>query len=288
MDTLPLRPFLCRLVALLLLALPLAGCSASHILNSFVPSDDYKLAANVSYGPDARQKMDIYMPVKPAAKPCTVLFIYGGRWETGDKNLYRFAGEAFASKGCTTAVIDYRHYPAVKYPGFVEDSAKAFVWLHAHAAQYGGDANHMFIVGHSAGAYNAAMVAMHPRFLKEAGGDRRWIRGVIGISGPYDFLPSEDKDIQDMFSTASAAAANPVTYAAPGLPPMLLLHGENDREVYPKNTRHLAARLQAAGSPVQVIIYPDAQHEAIVLSLLHGFRGKIPLLEDATRFIRSH
>jgi len=283
-----LRSLLRLSFLLLLFALPLSGCSASHILNSVVPDDDYKLYANLSYGPDVRQKMDIYAPLKPATRPCTVMFIYGGRWETGDKDLYRFAGEAFASKGCSAAVIDYRHYPAVKYPAFVEDSARALVWLHKHARAYGADPDRIFLAGHSAGAYNAVMVAAHPRFLKEAGGDRRWIRGVIGISGPYDFLPSEDDDIKDMFSTSSPAGANPVTYAGAGLPPMLLIHGENDRDVYPKNTRHMAERLKAAGSPVEVILYPDAQHQAMILSLLHGFRGKIPLLEDITAFIRSH
>lgn len=277
-----------RLLAAALGIAALAGCSAGKVLNSFVPTDDYKLYKDLAYGPGKRQKMDIYAPLAPAEKPCTVMFIYGGRWEGGDKAFYRFAGEAIASKGCTAAVIDYRVYPQVKYPGFVEDSAKAFVWLHAHARAYGGDPNRLFIAGHSAGAYNAVMVAVHPRFLKAAGGERRWIRGVIGLSGPYDFLPFEDDDIRDIFSTEKAAATQPVAYAAPGLPPMLLLHGGKDREVYPRNTRNFAARLRAAGSPVEAVIYPDARHESMVLSLLHGFRGSIPALEDMTDFIRRH
>ena len=266
----------------------LSACSAEKILNSVVPTDDFKLYSDLAYGTDARQKMDIYAPLKPAAKPCTVMFIYGGRWEGGEKHFYKFVGEAIASKGCTAAVIDYRVYPQVKYPGFVEDSAKAFVWLHAHAKEYGGDPDRLFIAGHSAGAYNAVMLAMHPSFLKNAGGDTRWIRGVIGLSGPYDFLPFDDDDIRAIFSTAKDTDTQPITYARAGLPPMLLLHGENDREVYPKNTRNLAAKLTAAGSPVEVRIYPDAQHEAMVLSLLHGFRGKIPALDDMTDFIRRH
>ncbi len=263
------------------------ACSGQRILNGFVTDDGYKVVKDLAYGAGPRQKMDIYIPDHPSADGCTILFFYGGRWEGGEKGLYKFAGQAFSSKGCVTAIADYRVYPEVKYPVFVQDSAAAFVWLHAHAKEYGGNPDKLFLAGHSAGAYDAAMVAVHPRYLKEAGGQRSWIRGVVGISGPYDFLPFTDKDIIDIFSPEKDVATQPITYAAPGLPPMLLIHGDNDTEVYPKNTRNFAAKLKAAGSPVQTIIYPDARHEAMVLSLLNGFRGKIPLLEDVSTFVHA-
>ena len=264
-----------------------AACSGQRILNGLVTDEGYKVRKDMAYGSDVRQKMDIYIPDRPATDGCTILFLYGGRWEGGDKALYKFVGQALSSKGCVTAIADYRVYPKVKYPAFVQDSAAAFVWLHTHVAEFGGHADKLFIAGHSAGAYNAAMVAVHPRYLSEAGGQRGWIRGVIGISGPYDFLPFTDKDIIDIFSPEKGPATQPITYAGAGMPPMLLVHGENDREVYPKNTRNFAAKLKAAGSPVETIIYPDAPHEAIVLSLLNGFRGKIPLLEDISTFVHA-
>ncbi len=265
----------------------IAACSGQSILNKIVSDEGYKISRDIAYGTGPRQKMDIYTPDHPAADGCTILFFYGGRWEGGEKSLYKFVGQALSSKGCVTAIADYRVYPAVKYPVFVEDSAAAFVWLHAHAREFGGNPDKLFLAGHSAGAYDAAMVAVHPKFLTAAGGERSWIRGVIGISGPYDFLPFTDKDIIDIFSTEKDEATQPITYAAAGMPPMLLVHGENDTEVYPKNTRNFAAKLKAAGSPVQTIIYPDARHQAMILSLLNGFRGKIPLLEDISTFVHA-
>jgi acetyl esterase/lipase len=267
----------------------LASCSGRKALNFFVPKTGYQLLQAVAYGPDPRQQMDIYVPEHLRQPGCTVLFLYGGRWTTGDRGLYRFAGQAFASEGCVAAVADYRVYPRFRYPVFLEDTAQAFVYLHNHAAEYGADPAHMFVAGHSAGAYNAVMLAMNPEYLKKAGGNPAWIRGVIGVAGPYDFLPFDAADIIDIFSTErSQELTQPIHYARAGLPPMLLVAGENDTEVKPKNTLNLAAELRQYKDPVEVHIYPDAQHEAIVLSLLNGFRGKIPLLHDSMQFIQEH
>jgi acetyl esterase/lipase len=275
-----------------LLAIPfmllLSSCSGEKILNAFVPDAGYKVHKGIAYGSDPRQKMDIYVPDGLQKPACTVLFFYGGRWTTGDRGLYRFAGEALSSRGCVTAIADYRVYPKIRYPVFMEDSAAAFVFLHRHAAEYGGDPRHLFLAGHSAGAYNAVMLAVHPEFLKDAGGRPSWIKGVIGISGPYDFLPFTDADVIDIFSTEKDRATQPAHYVRESLPPMLLIHGANDTEVLPKNTRNMAAGLREFNNDVTVHIYPDAQHQSIVLSLLHGFRGKTPLLHDIATFIKEH
>lgn len=266
----------------------LCACSGEKLLNAFVPQTGYALHKGIAYGTDPRQKMDIYVPDKPQKPACTVMFFYGGRWTTGDRGLYRFAGEALSSKGCITAIADYRVYPKIRYPVFLEDSAKAFVFLHRHAQEYGGDPKRLFLAGHSAGAYDAVMIAVQPRFIRAAGGQPSWIKGVIGISGPYDFLPFTDSDVIDIFSTEKDAATQPINYVHAGLPPMLLVHGDNDTEVLPKNTRNMAAKLREFNNPVTVHIYPEAQHQAIILSLLHGFRGKIPLLRDIATFIKEH
>src|SRR5262245_35478047 len=239
-----LRAFLILPVILLL-----CSCSGEKILNAFVPKTGYSVKQGIAYGPDPRQKMDIYVPDGLKKPACTVLFFYGGTWTTGDRGLYRFAGEALSSKGCVTAVADYRVYPKIRYPVFVEDSAKAFVYLHRHAAEHGGDPKRMYLAGHSAGAYNAVMLAVHPQFLTKAGGQPSWIRGVIGISGPYDFLPFTDADVIEIFSTESGPATQPISYVHKGLPPMLLVTGSADRDVLPKNTRNMAEKLREHGNP---------------------------------------
>lgn len=269
------------------LLLLLCACSGKELLNAFVPKTGYSLREGIAYGADPRQKMDIYVPDGLQKPACTVLFFYGGRWQTGSRDLYRFVGEAFASKGCVTAIADYRVYPKIRYPVFLEDSAKAFVYLHHHAQEYGGDPKRLFLAGHSAGAYDAVMIAVNPRFIKAAGGQPSWVKGVIGIAGPYDFLPFTDADVIDIFSTEKDAATQPINYVHAGLPPMLLVHGVNDTEVKPKNTINMAARLREFNDPVTVHLYPDPRHEAIVLSLLHGFRGKTPLLHDIATFIKE-
>ena len=276
---------LCIILCCILLTVP-AGCSVEKFLNSMVPEEGYRIVSGIAYGNDARQKLDIYIPDAPRKTTCTVVFYPGGAWNSGERALYKFAGQAFASQGCVAAVADYRLYPAVHYPAFVEDSALAFVWVHAHIAEYGGDPARIFLSGHSAGAYNAVMTAVHPQFLKNAGGRIEWIKGVIGIAGPYDFKPSEEeKDIRAAFSTAADAATQPVTYVTGKFPPMLLATGEHDRRVKPRNTASLAKKLRAADSPVTVVSYPPASHMSIILSLVVYNREKIPLLRDIMSFI---
>jgi acetyl esterase/lipase len=284
----PAMKALHRAFLILPLLFLLCSCSGEKLLNAFVPKTGYSVKQGIAYGDDPRQKMDIYMPDGLRKPACTVLFFYGGRWTTGERGLYRFAGQALSSIGCVTAIANYRVYPKNRYPVFMEDAARAFVFMHQHASEYGGDSKRLFVAGHSAGAYNAVMLAVHPRFLKAAGGQQSWVRGVIGVSGPYDFLPFTDADVIDIFSTEKDAATQPINYVRAGLPPMLLVHGANDTEVLPKNTRNMAAKLREFHNDVTVHIYPDAQHQAIILSLLHGFRGKTPLLPDIATFIKEH
>jgi acetyl esterase/lipase len=216
------------------------------------------------------------------------VFFYGGRWQAGSKADYRFAGQAFASKGFTTVIADYRLFPEVYYPAFVEDGAKAVAWVHEHIADYGGDPQNLFLAGHSAGAYIAVLLTTDDRYLKAAGGGDAWIKGTIGLAGPYDFLPFTDADVREIFSKAKDADTQPINYVRPGLPPMLLITGDQDTDVKPKNTIHLAARLRAAGYEVDERIYPGVAHIGTVLSLANAFRGKAPTLDDAADFVRAH
>jgi acetyl esterase/lipase len=272
---------------LLALTVVLAACSPS-LLNMVVPDSGYSVHDGIAYGGDPRQKLDVYVPdglTKPAP---VLLFFYGGSWQRGDRGEYRWLGQTFAAEGMVTVVADYRLYPQAHFPDFVNDAALALVKTHQIASQYGGDASRIFIAGHSAGAYNAVMLASDPQYIRAAGGDLSWIRGVIGIAGPYDFLPMKDPAIVDAFGGPNVAATQPINFIDGARPPMLLVAGIEDQTVSPGNSGRMAAKLRANGSKATDIFYPDVGHIGILLSLAPGFRGKAPLREDMMKFIGEH
>lgn len=275
-----LAPF-CSLVAL-------TGCSAIDVLNFTIPKSGYTVHKDIAYGSDKSQKLDVYVPDSKRPSGCVVLFFYGGSWQTGSKDDYLFAGEAFSSLGCVTVLAEYRRYPEVKYPIFLQDSAKAMAWTHAHIGEYGGDPNNIFVAGHSAGAYNAMMLAADTSLLKVENGNTDWIRGIIGIAGPYDFLPFSDEKIKDIFSTVKAEDTQPVNYVHRNMPPVLLATGDKDKEVLPRNTRLMATKMEKFGNTPQVEIYKGVTHVGIVLSLARGFRNKTPMLKDSAEFISNY
>src|ERR1700760_1252389 len=141
-------------VALGLLGL-LTACS--QVALNLVAPRGYHVVRDLAYGADPRQKLDLYVPDKLAGPAPVLLFFYGGSWTGGSKARYFAFGQAFASKGIITAGADYRLFPQVPSPAFVEDGAHAFAWLHTHAGKYGGDTSRLFLAGHSAGAYIAVM-----------------------------------------------------------------------------------------------------------------------------------
>ena len=263
----------------------LTACS-QVALNLIAPCG-YHVVRDLAYGTDPRQKLDLYVPDKLTGPAPVLLFFYGGGWTGGSKARYFSFGQAFASKGIITAVADYRLYPQVRYPAFVEDGARAFAWLRAHAPEHGGDPNNLFLAGHSAGAYIAVMLAADRSYLKMAGADPASIRGVIGISGPYDFLPLKDDELIAIFGGANRPETQPIHYIDGTRPPMLLVTGTEDTIVAPGNTSRLAARLRSIGSPVEQRIYPGIGHIGIILSLVPGLRGRTSLYGDMLEFVRS-
>ena len=253
-----------------------------------VPRTGYTVRRELAFGDGPRQALDLYVPDGLIAPAPVLLFFYGGGWQGGRRGDYLALGQVFASVGIVTAVADYRIYPDVKYPAFVEDAAAALTFLHAHVAEHGGDTSRIFVSGHSAGAYNAVMLASEPAFIEASGGKLDWIAGVIGIAGPYDFLPMEEKEYVDMFHGRNNMDSMPVNHITGPRPPMLLVTGDRDRTVHPRNTQSMAARLRAAGSPVAEIHYPGAGHVGIILSLLAPFRSLTPLRRDMLDFIHAH
>ena len=185
-------------------------------------------------------------------------------------------------------MADYRLYPAVKFPAFVEDSANAFRYVEQHVRQYGGDPARIFLAGHSAGAYNAILLASDPHYLKDAGTDISHLRGAIGLAGPYDFLPLTDPALIAMFGGQGRKDTQPITYIDGKRPPMLLAAGTEDETVSPGNSTSMAAKLRSFGSPVEVKLYPGLGHIGLLLSLARPFRGRTSLREDMANFIRAH
>ena len=169
-----MRIFFCIYLMLLTQA-----CTPLDLLNHLVSKEGYRVEKNVFYGRESHQKLDLYLPETVTKDTPVVVFFYGGRWQGGRKEDYLFAAQGLVSLGYAVAVPDYRLYPQVKYPAFLEDSARAVAWVYRHIGEYGASGENLYLVGHSAGAYNAVMVALKPTYLKKAGGTTAWVRGVI-------------------------------------------------------------------------------------------------------------
>jgi acetyl esterase/lipase len=267
----------------------LAGCSRLGFLAANVPAafGAYKRHANIAYGPDPQQRLDVYVPEAAAVAPRpVVVFWHGGRWREGDKADYRFVGAALADSGYVTLVANYRHYPQVKMPGFLHDAAQAALWAAAHADEYGGARERLYLMGHSAGAHLAALVTLDPRYFAAAGQAAPYIAGVIGLSGPYDFLPLLEWDVQDMFGPPERyPESQPINFVHANAPPMLLVQGLDDDTVKPKNSRNFAAALQALGVPVTLKLYPKVSHADTIAALTALLRGRAATLDDIRGFV---
>ena len=267
----------------------LTGCSASGALNALVPSDSYTLRAGVAYGADPRQQLDVYLPHERPTPGPVVVFFYGGSWTTGERATYRFVGEALASRGIAVVVADYRLSPAVKYPVFLQDSAQAMRWTFDHLGELGADPRQVFVMGHSAGAYNAAMLALDARWLTGAGLKPAQLAGWIGLAGPYDFLPIGNPDVRVAFEwPGTPADSQPLVHASKNSPPALLLAARGDSTVNPvRNTEALARRLRGAGVPVGLQVYERVSHVTLIAALATPLRGLAPVLDDIDAFVRQ-
>ena len=267
------------------------GCSPLPLLNVLSDSNGYRLTADIAYGALPKQKLDVYVPREKSGEPRpVVVFFIGGRWTENTRKDFFFVAEALTSSGCVVVVPDVRLYPAARFPTFVEDGARAVTWAHEHAAEFGGDRQRLFLMGYSSGAQIASMLTVNARYLAEAGGDRGWIRGFIGVAGPYDFLPPkpEEKDLQDIFGPpARYPEAEPVNFVDGRQPPMLLLQGRADVTVNPKNSQWLAEKVDEKGGRVRVIYYDKVDHYRIIGGMSRVLRGWAPTLEDVIAFIRE-
>ncbi len=276
--------------AILSLVAALMIFSPLRVFNALVPVDRgvTRIVEGAAYGPEPRQRLDVYRPDGDAAGLPVLVFCYGGAWDTGDRAGYDFAGRAFAAMGYLTIVFDYRLVPETRFPGFVEDTAAAIAWASANAAQHGGDGSRVFLVGHSAGAYNVAQAALDPRYLAAHGLQQDVVAGVAALAGPFDFLPLDDPSAIAAFGQWNdLPMTQPVNVVTGDAPPFLLLTGDSDTTVFPRNSRRLAARLAEAGVPHRLIEYEGISHAAILLALSRPLRWRAPVLEDIGTFFES-
>ncbi len=280
-----------RAVVAALLVLLLDGCQASlfHVINATSGNARLQVRTNVVFDPVHHLAMDVYAPAGAHDLPM-VVFFYGGSWQNGKRQWYRWMGETLARHGLVVAIPDYRKYPQVRMEGFMTDAAHAVAWMHAHAADYGGDPKVTFLMGHSAGAHIAALLATDRRWLGKVGLQPQNLAGFIGLAGPYDFLPLTDPAFIGMFGDTPAAQADsqPVNFVNGDEPPMLLLQGTADHSVQAENARSLAKRMRARHESVEVRLYPGMGHTRVLLAYSYPGRRGTSALHDTLVFLRTH
>lgn len=265
----------------------LVACAPLTVINALSPDSASKVTRGIAYGTDARHKLDLYAPV-PGSRPApVVVFFYGGNWNSGQRADYAFVGHALASRGIVAIVADYRLHPQVRYPAFLQDSAQAVAWTIDEVAHYGGDARRVYLMGHSAGAYNAAMLALAPQWLAGQGQSTQSLRGWIGLAGPYNFIPIKNPTARLVFPyPATPPDSQPINHVSAASPPALLIAARNDALVDPqRNTGALADQLRAFGVPVAERHFDHVSHATLVASLAGPLRTLAPTLDAIAQFI---
>ncbi len=234
-------------------------------------------ALDQPYGDDVRQKFDMY-PGHGSSADTFIIFVHGGSWRRGDKHSYRFVGRTLAHMGYTTVIPNYRLYPNVTFPAYIEDVA-AVVW---HVAQ-NHSSKRLILMGHSAGGHMAAVLALDAqRYLK--GASRPHIDAFIGLAGAYN---PQVWPRNAAFGSAEPRLWTPLQLVTPAAPPMLLLHGRLDTTVRPSQTLALAEAVTAAGGRAEVHLYGFMEHFAALLPFVPGFRFYSTIRHDIRHFITS-
>ena len=277
-------------VAGLALWAAVAATSALAVFNALVPVDRgvERVAVGEAYGPDPRQRLDVYRPLKPAAGLPVLVFCYGGAWNSGERALYDFAGRSFAAAGFLTIVFDYRLVPEHRFPAFVEDTAAVMAWASRNAARFGGEGGQLFLAGHSAGAYNVALAALDPRYLAAHGLEPNVVAGVAALAGPFDFLPLDGPWTLEAFGQwPDLAETQPVNAVTPEAPPFLLITGDADRTVYPRNSRRMAEQLASSGVEARLVVLDGLGHADVLTALAWPLRWRAPVLDLVTGFFRD-
>lgn len=238
-----------------------------------------RLAAAAQFGADPAQRLQVFLPTDPNLDPALtgralplVVFIHGGGWVSGDPHDYRFIARMLAPAGHAVALVGYRLDNAGRYPAMLEDGAAALRWIADHAAGLGGDSARIVLMGHSAGAYNAVMLGLETRWLVNSGLPARAICGVVGLAGPYDFLPLDDHSTIATFGHAEdLAQTQPVSHVRGDAPPLLLIHGAEDQRVRPRHSLSLARAMASCGGRSETHVIAGIGHEGLIMRFARPF-----------------
>ncbi|MFK7914900.1 MAG: alpha/beta hydrolase [Pseudomonadales bacterium] len=266
-----------------------AGCSPLALINLSSPNWQQTRHVDLAFGDHERLQLDVYAPADHqlsahAGPRPVIVFFYGGSWQRGSKDAYRFSASQLTRQGFVVVVPDYRLFPEVVFPGFIEDAAEAVRWTMNSIEEYGGDPDQVFLMGHSAGAHIAALLHYDPQYLA---GTVQPPAGLIGLSGPYDFLPLSSPTLAEVFPESLRAASQPINFANGGVAPALLLHGGKDDTVGAGNSIRLAREVIAAGGSVETRIYDKRGHAGVLLALAGPLRALAPVVTDVTAFINA-
>lgn len=273
---------------LVLLGLVLVGaCSPRRIAEILFVGDHFLLETGLPFGAADRQRLDVYRPRDAGGPGPVIVFLFGGRWQTGSRAEYRLLGSALTRRGWVVVVPDYRLYPPARFPDWVRDAAAAVRWTRDNAERFGGDADRVFVVGHSAGAHTAALLALDGSYLAQAGVPADRIQGFVSVAGPVDTVWT-DPEVQTLMGPRQGwPDTYPASHVGGGDRPLLLLHGTGDETVTPSNSVRLDAMLRRSGSCARTILYPGVGHVRIVVALALPRLGIAPVLEDLARFVRD-
>lgn len=276
-----------KLVPLLLLCLlaglALSTCAPVTLLNSITPSGSFNRVKDISFAAHPRLKLDVYRAEKEIPNSPVLLFVHGGGWDEGSKDIYKFLGDGFAKDGYTTVIPNYRLYPEARFPDPVVDVAHAVNWTNTQYPD-----RPMILIGHSAGAYNVLMAGLVPDYIKETGSNLcESVSGIISLAGPTGIVPLDKEEpyltvFPDLFTKKDAPLNNVDSPA----PPFYLLHGQDDKTVYPQNSERLLELILARGGDAKLKIYESMDHIEIVQFLSRFFDGKDTIKDDILNFVK--
>lgn len=270
-----------------LLPVALAACSPVKLVNVVSPSGHYAAQTGIIYGEERRQQLDRYRPLEAADDAPVIVFFYGKGWREGKRANFEFVASGLTEAGMEVLIPDYRGHPQAAFPAFVEDGARVLRWAQENVPGVASGDRALFVMGHSAGAHIAAMLALDDRYLRAVADQPPAIAGFIGLSGPYDFLPLDPGYLESVFPEATRARSQPIEFVSAAAPPTLLVHGTDDSAALAEHSRRLAEQLEAHGVPVTLRLYEGVAHVRVVAALAPPLQWIADTLEDVVEFVRE-
>ncbi len=228
-----------------------------------------------------RHLLDVYAPKKVAGtKRPVVVFIHGGNWNSGNKNMYTFIGRRLVGHGMVAVIINYRLSPAVQVTDMADDCAHAVQWITQHIGDYGGDPDRIFVMGHSAGAGLAALLATDDTRFSRLGLTKNPVKGaILDDPGGIDMAGylakmeyPDDKKYLVSFGSDPAGwrAVSPAYHLTTHTPPMLLFAGGKTYPSIASGTALFHKKLDSLGIKNSFTVMPGKKHIPMVVQLFWG------------------